>query len=117
VLRHAGRRGGHFLWVRVPVTIEVLDVLVVGGGQAGLAAGFHLRRSGLAFAILEAGPEAVGSWPAYYDSLTLFSPARYSALSGLPFPGDPDHYPTRDEVIAYLRAYARHFTLPIVPTT
>src|SRR5919202_3321215 len=94
-----------------------LDALVIGGGQAGLAAGYHLRRAGLGFLILEAGAEPVGSWPAYYDSLTLFSPARYSALPGLPFPGDPDHCPTRDEAIAYLRAYARHFTLSIVPNT
>ena len=92
-----------------------LDALVIGGGQAGLAAGYHLRRAGLGFLILEAGAEPVGSWPAYYDSLTLFSPARYSALPGLPFPGDPDHYPDRDEIVAYLRAYASHFTLPVVP--
>lgn len=56
--------------------------------------------------ILEAGAEPVGSWPRYYDSLTLFSPARYSSLPGLPFPGDPEHYPHRDEVVGYLRRYA-----------
>ena len=48
----------------------------------------------------------MGSWPHYYDSLTLFSPARYSQLPGRPFPGDPDRYPTRDEVVDYLRGYA-----------
>ncbi|WP_335617988.1 flavin-containing monooxygenase [Lentzea guizhouensis] len=56
--------------------------------------------------VLEAGAEPVSSWPHYYDSLTLFSPARYSALPGLPFPGDPEHYPHRDEVVDYLRSYA-----------
>ncbi|SUA79811.1 Uncharacterized oxidoreductase CzcO [Nocardia otitidiscaviarum] len=82
------------------------DALIVGGGQSGLAAAHHLTRRGLSVAILEAGTEPVGSWPRYYDSLTLFSPARYSSLPGLPFPGDPDRYPHRDEVVAYLRRYA-----------
>ncbi|WP_405177893.1 NAD(P)/FAD-dependent oxidoreductase [Nocardia sp. NBC_01377] len=83
------------------------DALVIGGGQSGLAATHHLRKHGLSVALLEAGPEPVGSWPHYYDSLTLFSPAKYSALPGLPFPGDPDRYPHRDEVIDYLRQYAK----------
>jgi putative flavoprotein involved in K+ transport len=99
------------------MTEPEFDVLVIGGGQAGLAAGFHLQRQRLGFTVLESGPEAVGSWPAYYDSLTLFSPARYSALPGLPFPGDPEHYPVRDEVVDYLRAYANHFSIPILPRT
>jgi putative flavoprotein involved in K+ transport len=89
------------------------DVLVIGGGQAGLAAGYHLRRAGIRFAILEASAQPGGSWPGYYDSLRLFSPAHYSALPGLPFPGDPARYPARDEVVAYLRAYATHFALPV----
>ncbi|WP_433526779.1 FAD-dependent oxidoreductase [Nocardia pseudovaccinii] len=84
------------------------DSLVIGGGQSGLAATRHLRKRGLSVAVLEAGPEPVGEWPHYsYYSLTLFSPARYSALPGPPFPGDPDRYPRRDEVIDYLRHYAK----------
>jgi putative flavoprotein involved in K+ transport len=90
-----------------------LDALVIGAGQAGLAAGYHLRRAGLSFAILEAGEEPGGSWPGYYESLTLFSPSRYSGLPGMPFPGPPDRYPTRDEVTAYLRRYAEVFGLPV----
>ncbi|WP_410581976.1 flavin-containing monooxygenase [Amycolatopsis sp. lyj-108] len=82
------------------------DAIIVGGGQAGLAAAKALRTRGLHPVILEAGAEPVGSWPRYYDSLTLFSPARYSSLPGLPFPGDPEHYPHRDEVVDYLRRYA-----------
>jgi putative flavoprotein involved in K+ transport len=93
------------------------DVLVIGAGQAGLAAGYHLQRAGLHFAILEAGPGPHGSWPHYYAGLTLFSPARYSSLPGLPFPGDPAHYPARAEVVAYLAAYAARFGLPVVPHT
>lgn len=89
------------------------DTLVIGGGQAGLAAGYYLQRAGLRFRILEAGDEPVGAWPRYRDSLTLNSPARYASLPGLAFPGDPDHYPTRDEVVAYLRTYAARFGLRI----
>lgn len=94
--------------------METYDAIVIGGGQAGLAAGYHLQRNGLRFVILEAGAEATGSWTRYYDSLKLFSPARYASLPGMPFPGDPKRYPTRDEVVAYLRGYARRFHLPIV---
>lgn len=93
------------------------DTLVIGAGQAGLAAGYYLQRAGLRFAILEAAAAPHGSWPQYYQSLTLFSPARYSSLPGLPFPGDPLHYPARDEVTAYLARYATHFALPIIPQT
>lgn len=90
-----------------------LDALVVGGGQAGLAAAYHLQRGGLRFVLLEAGERPVGSWPLHYDSLRLFSPAKHASLPGLPFPGDPEAYPTRDEVVAYLDAYAQHFAFPI----
>lgn len=84
-----------------------IDAIVIGGGQAGLAAAHALRQAGRAPLVLEAGEEPVGSWPSYYDSLTLFSPARYSALPGMAFPGDPEHYPHRDEVVEYLRRYAK----------
>jgi putative flavoprotein involved in K+ transport len=89
------------------------DAVVVGAGQSGLAATHALRTRGLRPVVLEAGPEAVGSWPHYYDSLTLFSPAAYSALPGLPFPGDPERYPHRDEVVDYLRSYAARLDVDI----
>ncbi|MCY0937581.1 flavin-containing monooxygenase [Streptomyces sp. H34-S4] len=82
--------------------MEQLEAVVIGGGQSGLAAAHALRREGVQPVVLEASTRAAGSWPRYYDSLTLFSPARYSALPGLPFPGDPDRYPHRDEVVSYL---------------
>lgn len=91
----------------------VLDTLVIGGGQAGLASGYHLQRKGLNYLILEANDQVGGSWPEYYDSLRLFSPARYASLPGLPFPGHPSRYPLKEEVIKYLRDYAVHFSLPI----
>ncbi|MGP4099839.1 flavin-containing monooxygenase [Nonomuraea sp. KM90] len=83
-----------------------MDTIVIGGGQSGLAAAHCLRTAGLRPVVLEAGEHPTGSWADYYDSLTLFSPARHSTLGGQQFPGDPDHYPTRDEVVAYLRRYA-----------
>jgi putative flavoprotein involved in K+ transport len=92
---------------------KTLDAVVIGAGASGLAAGYFLRRSGLRYKILEAAAEPGGSWPHYYDSLRLFSPGRYSALPGLPFPGDQEEYPSRDEVTEYLRLYARYFSLPV----
>lgn len=90
-----------------------VDSVVVGAGQAGLAAARQLARGGLSYRILEASPQLGGSWRNYYDSLRLFSPARYSALPGLPFPDDPEHYPLRDEVVHYLQDYARAFGIPV----
>lgn len=89
--------------------MEHADLLIIGAGQSGLAAAYEARRAGLAPLVLEASERPAGAWPGYYDSLTLFSPARYSALPGRPMPGDPDRYPTRDELAAYLTDYARQF--------
>ena len=95
------------------VSPDRLDAVVIGAGQAGLAIGYFLARQGRRFVILEAG-DAVGvGWRGRWDSLVLFTPRRYDALPGLAFPGDPDGYPTRDEVIAYLEHYAARFDLPI----
>ncbi|KID31081.1 putative flavoprotein involved in K+ transport [Prauserella sp. Am3] len=88
-------------------------LLVVGGGQSGLAAARAGRDEGWEPVVLEAGPEPVGSWPRYYDSLRLFSPRRFSAFPGHPFPGDPDGYPGRDEVVAYLRGYAERLGVEV----
>jgi putative flavoprotein involved in K+ transport len=85
----------------------------VGGGQAGLAIGHYLREQARRFIIFERGDSIAPAWRERWDSLTLFTPRRYSALPGLPFPGDPEGYPTRDEVIAYLVRYAETFELPI----
>ena len=89
------------------------DVVVVGGGQAGVAVGYFLANQGRDFTILEAAGEPGAAWRERWDSLKLFTPARYDALPGLAFPGEPDRYPTRDEVAAYLADYARHFDLPM----
>lgn len=90
-----------------------IPVIIVGAGQAGLAAAGAARAVGLDPLVLEAGSRPTGSWSGYYDSLRLFSPARYSALPGLPFGGDLDRYPTRDEVVEYLERYAEHVGVQI----
>lgn len=89
------------------------EVIVVGGGQAGLALGYHLSRQERDFLILEAADEPAAAWRSRWDSLRLFTPVRYDSLPGRPFPGDPDSYPTRDEVVAYLSDYATAFELPV----
>jgi putative flavoprotein involved in K+ transport len=89
------------------------EVIVVGGGQAGLALGYYLAGQGRDFVILEAEARPAAAWRKRWESLTLFTPVRYSSLPGLAFPGDPAAYPTRDEVVDYLTSYARHFDLPV----
>jgi putative flavoprotein involved in K+ transport len=90
-----------------------VEVAVIGAGQAGLAMGSFLEQEGRTFVILERAGEISPAWRERWDSLTLFTPRRYSALPWVPFPGDPDGYPTRDEVIAYLEGYAESFELPV----
>ena len=90
-----------------------VDMMIIGAGQAGLAAAYYLRQCGVDFRLLDAAPAAGAAWTSRYDSLRLFSPAWASGLPGRPWPGNPLHYPTRDETTAYLRDYAAHFDFPI----
>jgi len=92
---------------------EVLDTVVVGAGQAGLALGYYLRRAGHRFVLIDAHARVGDSWRRRWDSLTLFTPRRYDALPGLAMPGDPNGYPGKDEVADYLEGYAAHFDLPV----
>ena len=78
-----------------------------------MAIGYHLGRQGRRFVILEAADGVAAAWRKRWDSLTLFTPRRYSALPGLELPGDPDGYPTRDEIVEYLERYAETFQLPV----
>jgi putative flavoprotein involved in K+ transport len=96
---------------------ERYETVIVGGGQAGLATGWHLARLGRSFVILDAGARVGDPWRGRWDTLRLYTPARYSGLPGWPFPADPFHYPTRDEVADYLEAYAARFELPVRPRT
>ena len=90
-----------------------MDVVVIGGGQAGLAAGYYLRRSGLRYVILDAQPSPGGAWLRGWDSLRLFSPARWNSLPGWLMPGGTDEYPSRDEVVEYLARYEAKYELPV----
>jgi putative flavoprotein involved in K+ transport len=90
-----------------------LDVVVIGGGQAGLAMAWHLTQQGLRFVVLEAADEMAHSWRTRWDSLRLFTPAQYDALPGMAFPAPADTYPGRDAVAAFLRDYAIAFDLPV----
>jgi putative flavoprotein involved in K+ transport len=90
-----------------------LDVLVIGGGQAGLALAWHLARRGLRFVVLEAAGQLGHSWRTRWDSVRLFSPAQYDALPGMAFPAPSDTYPGKDAVADFLRDYASAFYLPV----
>lgn len=93
------------------------QTLVIGGGQAGLAAGYYLKRAGIQFLILDGGERVGHSWRERWDSLELFTVGRYSGLPGLPFPGDPDRFPGKEEVADYLASYAETFELPLLMNT
>ena len=91
------------------------DTVVIGAGQAGLAAAYYLQQRHVDFRLLDAAPAAGAAWEARYDSLRLFSPAWASGLPGRPWPGRQLRYPTRAETTAYLRDYAAHFRFPLEP--
>ncbi len=92
---------------------EHIETVVVGGGQAGLAVGYHLQRKGLPFVILDENSRIGDVWRNRWDSLRLFTPASYSGLPGMPFPGPRSAYPTKDETAAYFEEYVATFTLPV----
>jgi len=89
------------------------DVIVIGGGQAGLAAGYYLREANRDFLILDKGEYVGESWKIRYDSLQLFTPRRYSGLPGLQMQGNPWGYPHKDEIADYLAEYQSKFRLPV----
>jgi putative flavoprotein involved in K+ transport len=92
---------------------ERIETVVVGGGQAGLSIGYHLARRGLSFVILDANERIGDSWRKRWDSLPLFTPARFNGLDGMPFPGPGYSFSTKDEVADYLETYAARFRLPV----
>lgn len=99
--------------MRQPERSDVLDTVVVGAGQAGLALGYYLKQAGHRFVLVDAHARVGDSWRRRWDSLTLFTPRRYDALPGLDMPGDPDGHPGKDEVADYLEGYAVHLDLPV----
>jgi putative flavoprotein involved in K+ transport len=92
---------------------DCYDVVVIGGGQAGLATGYHLARRGLDFVILDAADRVGDAWRSRWDSLRLFTSGRYNGLPGMSFPGPRLVFPTKDDVADYLVAYAARFALPV----
>ena len=94
-------------------TVERVQVVVIGGGQAGLSVGYCLAKRGISFVILEANNRIGDSWRKRWDSLRLFTPAKYDGLIGLPFPAPAFSFPSKDEMADYLEAYAKHFDLPV----
>ncbi len=92
---------------------ERVETVIIGAGQAGLSVGYHLARRGKRFVILEANARVGDSWRARWDSLRLFSPARFDGLDGMPFPASPHSFPLKDEMADYLEAYAARFELPV----
>lgn len=92
---------------------QTLDVVVVGAGQSGLAAGYFLKRAGLDFTILETNARVGSGWRRRWASLRLYTPARYSSLPGLKFPAPGGSFPGKDQFADYLESYAEHFQLPV----
>ena len=89
------------------------SVIVIGAGQAGLATGYYLSKAGASFVILDASKRIGDQWRARWDSLRLFTTAKYDSLPGLPFPAPKHSFPTKDAMADYLQQYARHFHLPV----
>lgn len=97
--------------------VESVETIVIGGGQAGLAVGHELQKRGRPFIILDAHPTVGDAWRKRWDSLVLFTPARYCGLPGMRFPTSGGTFITKDQMADYLEAYARHFDLPLRTNT
>jgi putative flavoprotein involved in K+ transport len=93
--------------------VERFETVIIGGGQAGLTAGYYLAKHGRPFVILDANERIGDAWRKRWDSLRLFTPAVFSGLPGLPFPAPAWSFPTKDELADYLEAYAVQFELPV----
>ena len=92
---------------------ERFDTVIIGGGQAGLSVGYHLKENGRSFVVLDAGQKVGDTWRSRWDSLRLYSPAFRDSLPGMAFPAAKNAYPTKDEMADYLEAYATRFELPV----
>lgn len=96
---------------------EHIDTVIIGAGQAGLSTGYHLKRRGREFVILDANARIGDNWRCHWDTLRLYSPVKYDSLPGLRFPGQPWSFPGKDEVATYLESYAVHHDLPVRTNT
>lgn len=91
----------------------MLDVIIVGAGQAGLAMGYYLQQGNYNFVLLDGGKRIGDSWRKQYDSLQLFTPRDYCALPGMRLNGNQNEFPSKDEIANYLEAYAKRFSIPV----
>jgi putative flavoprotein involved in K+ transport len=92
---------------------ERFETVVIGGGQAGLSTGYYLQKRGLPFVILDATDRVGDSWRVRWDSMRLFTPAKFDGLAGMPFPGSRFRAPSKDEMGDYLESYAERFDMPV----
>lgn len=92
---------------------KTIDTVVIGGSQVGLTTGYYLKKQGRQFVILDAGERVGDAWRSRWDSLMLFTPARYNGLPGLKFPAPGASYVSKDQMADYLEMYAKHFELPV----
>ncbi|MGH3458934.1 flavin-containing monooxygenase [Aeromicrobium sp.] len=95
------------------MSVEHIETLIIGAGQAGLSTAYHLRRNARDCLIVDGNDRVGDGWRRQWDTLKLYSPARYDGLPGLPFPAPPWSFPGKDEVGDYLESYAKHFDLPV----
>lgn len=99
------------------MTTQHIETLIVGAGQAGLVTGYHLKQLGREFLIVDANRQIGDNWRQQWDSLRLYTPAKYDGLPGLPFPKDPWSFPSKDELADYLESFALHWDLPVRTST
>jgi len=92
---------------------QSVETLVIGAGQAGLSVGYFLAKKRRSFLIVDANQRVGDTWRNRWDSLRLFTPARFDSLAGMPFPGPAQAFPTKDQMADYLEAYAKRFALPV----
>src|SRR5882672_3544698 len=96
-----------------PAQTQLIDTVVIGAGQAGLSVGYFLAKNQCSFLILDANQRVGDSWRNRWESLRLFTPARFDGLAGMPFPGPAQSFPTKDQMADYLESYAKRFALPV----
>ena len=99
------------------MTTQHIETLIIGAGQAGLSTGYHLKQRGRPFLIVDRAERVGDNWRQQWDTLRLYTPAKYDGLPGLPFPADPWHFPGKEEVASYLEQYAVHWDLPVRMST
>ena len=99
------------------MTTQHIETLIIGAGQAGLATGYHLQRLDRPFLILDSNERIGDNWRRQWDTLRLYTPAKYDGLPGLPYPKDPWSFPHKDEVADYLESFVLHWDLPVRTST